>query len=200
LRRHILETNKNPWNCNHCDKIFDTRCNLEKHLLEHTDKKDFRCDCGSNFFLKRRLNKHIRGHSKNGRKFCNYFNNDKECPFFKHENAGYCNFQNNCDIYLCQFNHEDLEKVVDNVITSLEEVPNVENDIENVRNYLEKANDKINSLNNEVKEKEDNLQNAVVQIKHLKENKTLIEYRLRKHTAKLRTIIKETEEWTKTQN
>ena len=63
-----------------------------------------------------RLNKHKSVHRT--KKYCHYYNNDKECPFeelgcmFRHEVSKNCYFRGKCKNSLCQFTHS--EKIVVN--------------------------------------------------------------------------------------
>ena len=61
----------------HCD------IQLEKHMDSHEKEKLFKCDlCEKTFYLEWRLRKHIVGHNSPS-KFCQYFNNNAECPYEK---------------------------------------------------------------------------------------------------------------------
>ena len=98
--------------CKDCNKEFTRNSDLEKHLEEHKNIKEFKCDkCGKEFFLKWRLSKHEEIHHENS-KFCHFFNNGKVCPYedigcmYKHALAGKCKFSV-CENNLCQFEHED---------------------------------------------------------------------------------------------
>ena len=58
----------------------------------------------------------MKNHKDTSAPYCHYYNNQKECPFFKvgcmfkHERSGKCKF-NNCSRKLCQFEHEEIEDV-----------------------------------------------------------------------------------------
>lgn len=52
------------YKCTHCQKQFKSRCNLQQHMLVHTDRsRDFSCHiCGKMFFTKGTLSTHIMTH------------------------------------------------------------------------------------------------------------------------------------------
>ena len=97
-----------------CSKEFLRNCDLEHHLEEHNKMKQFQCnECGKEFFLEWRLNKHTQSHHE-ATKFCHYFNNEKSCPYeiigcmFQHANSGRCR-RSVCNNSLCQFKHKAEE-------------------------------------------------------------------------------------------
>ena len=61
-----------------------------------------------------RLRKHVSGHQ--GKIFCHYFNNRKNCPYeelgrmFQHEDSPICRFQEQCLKELCQYKHKDNDE------------------------------------------------------------------------------------------
>ena len=86
----------NPRKCDQCDKVFLKNCDLEKHLLEHEQMKEFACKiCEFFLLLKWRMMKHQQMHTETPT-FCYYFNSNIDCPFaeigckFLHEKAGKC--------------------------------------------------------------------------------------------------------------
>ena len=104
--------------CDSCYLVFSRNCDLELHLeTEHKTEKQFKCEkCEMTFVLNWRLKKHLGIHEKkkiSNRKFCHYFNNDKECPFttlgcmFRHEKAPKCKFIGKCSKPLCSFKHNE---------------------------------------------------------------------------------------------
>ena len=108
--------------CDLCDMVFSRNSDLELHLeIEHNKEKKFKCNkCEMSFVLNWRLQKHIDIHEEKkmeNRKFCHYFNNEKECPFatlgcmFKHENAPHCKYSEKCLKTSCQFKHKNNEEV-----------------------------------------------------------------------------------------
>ncbi|GIY61572.1 hypothetical protein CDAR_232221, partial [Caerostris darwini] len=52
------------FSCNVCGKRFQTRTDLERHILIHNEKKPFSCDiCGKKFSRKDALSKHASVHT-----------------------------------------------------------------------------------------------------------------------------------------
>ena len=100
-----------------CDSIFDTRCDLENHMENHDDPREFKCKlCDKEFYLQWRLNRHVRGHNESDQKFCHYYNNCNVCPFekngckFRHELSPLCSSFKTCRRHMCPFRHnEDSE-------------------------------------------------------------------------------------------
>ena len=129
LMRHEKSKHDRELNikCKSCDKVFSKNCDLELHLeKEHKIPKTFKCDrCDMDFMLKWRLDKHISLHQENlgAVRFCHYYNNSKDCPFFelgcmfKHEDAPQCKFSDSCSKNLCQYKHtkgnENVEMIDD---------------------------------------------------------------------------------------
>ena len=51
--------------CEICKKVYMRRCDLRKHLISHSKKKEFKClDCGSEFKRSQDLKKHQVDHSR----------------------------------------------------------------------------------------------------------------------------------------
>ena len=126
-----------PLKCDECSESFVKACELEMHVEdEHKKEKPFECNiCDKKFHLSWRLKKHKLIHSEKA-KFCHYFNNAKYCPFdaigcmFRHEKSGKCNFET-CNNKLCQFEHLEVEKNVDNNVVIINEVDEMDQDEEN---------------------------------------------------------------------
>ena len=81
--------------CEHCDIKFRKAIDLESHMEEHNLVQKHNCEvCGKKFYLKWRLSKHMRSHEDSSARNCHYYNNQKDCPFFKvgckfkHQKAG----------------------------------------------------------------------------------------------------------------
>ena len=109
--------------CDSCDMVFSKNCDFELHLeIEHKTEKQFKYEkCEMTFVLNWRFKKHVGIHEEkniSNRKFCHYFNNDKECPFitlgcmFRHENAPKCKFIGKCSKPLCSFKHKEKREEI----------------------------------------------------------------------------------------
>ena len=61
LEKEIEESEKVSLQCEHCDKAFSTRSNLNKHVSSiHEEKKPFKCDvCDYSCSRKDALTKHV---------------------------------------------------------------------------------------------------------------------------------------------
>ena len=83
LKKHITEVHVEKMKCKSCDKIFFKKCDLEIHIkTEHEIAEDYKCEhCDKTFVLEWRLLKHQSNHSNIVTKKCHYFNNNLECPF-----------------------------------------------------------------------------------------------------------------------
>ena len=81
LKRHE-KIKHNQINCKSCEKVFFKNSDLEIHLEQEHKAEKFKCEqCEKMFVLKWRLNKHEKIHSSENVKRCQYFNNEKICPF-----------------------------------------------------------------------------------------------------------------------
>ena len=71
--------------CEHCDLKFTKAILLETHMVHHGLLKKHACKIyGKECHLKWRLEKHLQIHSEDySERFCHYFNNGKECPFYQ---------------------------------------------------------------------------------------------------------------------
>ena len=104
--------------CKFCDDRFDKNSELEVHIKTHHNIGDtFECEqCGKNFVLKWRLQKHQGIHKEGKIKKCHYFNNQKNCPFeelgcmFEHSFSGICKYKDKCTKILCPFQHNNKEE------------------------------------------------------------------------------------------
>ena len=115
-KEHIIRISDKK--CSHCDATFVENCELELHLKTHTGAESFECEqCEKSFATKWRLRKHVTGHE--GKIFCHYFNNKKNCPFeelgcmFQHAESAICKFQKQCGKKLCQFKHFEAVNICD---------------------------------------------------------------------------------------
>ena len=153
-----------------CDMKVGVSWMLEIHLKEHDTIKEFKCDkCDKDFFLKWRFDSHMRGHNEIRRKFCHFFNNDKNCMFaevgckFKHELAGNCKFGLLCRNNLCQYRHySGNDEASDNAEKkeSIDKETNsafVDTDVNDKTEELREALDQINQLQEDKKDLEDKL-------------------------------------------
>jgi len=70
LRTHDRRTHHVPekkFRCDVCGKAFSVLCNLQRHLMMHSDERPFSCpdsDCGARFRTKYHYQKHYRTHMK----------------------------------------------------------------------------------------------------------------------------------------
>ena len=83
LKKHLRETHPRQIKCKSCDKVFSENCELEFHIkTDHVERPEYGCDlCGKKFVLKWRLAKHLQNHTSKSTKKCHYFNNGKICPY-----------------------------------------------------------------------------------------------------------------------
>ena len=83
LKRHILENHPMRINCKICKNIFSKTSDLEKHISSiHEEKENYKCNhCEKSFVLNWRLMKHQNVHSSTNIKNCHYHNNKKTCPY-----------------------------------------------------------------------------------------------------------------------
>ena len=110
---HRKMTKKKSYVCSKCDTTFRHSFALEEHLVTiHESEKPFECDlCKVKFVLKSRYMIHKNSHRELNTRKCHYFNNEKLCPFakmgckFRHEDASYCKYSNNCERPMCQYKH-----------------------------------------------------------------------------------------------
>lgn len=97
LKAHI--TNVHTHTCNQCDFDSSSKSHLEKHI-ETTHK----------------INTNVNQRNKNiKKKYCHFWNNVGYCKNegncdFLHEKNDMCEMKSNCNVYLCQFYHEDFYK------------------------------------------------------------------------------------------
>ena len=99
--------------CEHCEEIFETKSDLENHMVEIGLKENHKCNkCESVFISEWRLKKHIETHIKNKKiRNCHYYNSGKSCPFeklgckFMHRYSAPCKNGQSCDFKMCQFKH-----------------------------------------------------------------------------------------------
>ena len=83
LKKHIAEVHAEKIKCKSCDETFLRKCDLEVHIkAEHEMTEKYKCkQCEKTFFLKWRLLKHQSNHSNLVINMCHYFNNNLACPF-----------------------------------------------------------------------------------------------------------------------
>ena len=89
-----------------------------------------KCDCVYNY--EGLLEKHSQAVYGSMKIFCNFFNNDKDCPYddqciFAHEDSPDCKFGKGCERILCMFHHEESE-----VSDDKEDDDDIENDTDNL--------------------------------------------------------------------
>ena len=86
----------------------------ENQLSVHSQKHEIftiqECDCEFNF--EGLLEKHSKAVHGRMKMFCDYYNNDKECPYdiqcvYAHEESPDCMFGKGCERIMCMFQHED---------------------------------------------------------------------------------------------
>jgi hypothetical protein len=116
LKIHIQAVHPKQYNCNLCAEIFETSLAFELHLRIHAAKKDHKCEtCGQTFYMKWRLQKHMKQHELTNVKYCHFFNNNKFCRFqelgcmFKHDHAPRCK-REVCRSKMFQFKHEFFQE------------------------------------------------------------------------------------------
>jgi Ran GTPase-activating protein (RanGAP) involved in mRNA processing and transport len=130
-------------------------------MNSHQKEKNFQCkECGKEFHLKWRLNKHLAGH-KTSERFCHFFNNEKDCPYaeigcmFIHTESPNCMYQDKCLNPMCQYRHN---KILDDKNKTINEVG--DNDDQN--DSSDKVGDDKNKTIDEVtdnEEQNDNVEN-----------------------------------------
>ena len=105
-------TSKNT--CQYCEIKFESNYKLETHLMTHQEANIVKCDsCEKSFFSTWRLKVHKKGHGKQRKRCCHYFNNQIECPFekigckFEHIPSNKCRFGSQCEKPKCQFQHQE---------------------------------------------------------------------------------------------
>ena len=99
-----IHTGEKPYKCAHCDKVFSSTNNLQKHLRLHTKEKPYSCNqCDKAFTQNNSLVFHMRSHagkSKNSipghivEKPCICFNCDKS--FFAFSKLSFNPFSCHC--------------------------------------------------------------------------------------------------------
>ena len=85
-KAHEVKSAKKDTECAICNLSFTRHCDLEMHIeTEHVDSNQFECfECGKQFMLKWRLEKHKRMHTSRPIKVCRYFSAKEVCPFEKY--------------------------------------------------------------------------------------------------------------------
>ena len=83
LKKHIAEEHSSRIYYKMCDKTFKRSCDLEMHIKSvHVDLDIFECDqCDKKFVMMWRAQKHQSIHSKINRKAYHYFNIKNSFPF-----------------------------------------------------------------------------------------------------------------------
>ena len=72
-QKHLLIDNGKKYICSICDAKFDDKSKLNRHLLIHSDTKEFKCNiCDSAFKLKYNLKVHMRVHNNEKPYICTY--------------------------------------------------------------------------------------------------------------------------------
>ena len=81
------------------------------------DVERFKCEiCEKVFQVRWRLERHVEAHANQDAKFCHYYNNSKHCPYedigcmFQHEDSQQCYFGKSCTNKLCQFKHQTSQR------------------------------------------------------------------------------------------
>ena len=112
--------------CNKCSKMFDEEWKLNAHLKKH---KGLSCTlCEKTFDFEDILQKHIKIAHEGTKLYCNFYNNEKNCPFetdciFLHENSTKCRYGQLCERNYCMFNHKTNEENEDDIkIDNLENI------------------------------------------------------------------------------
>ena len=98
--------------CDFCDKLFNTKTEMEAHIDSDHNIANLNCDkCENVFVSKWRLKMHQKMHTqKHQTRNCHNFNSGKQCPFqalgckFQHVLSSDCKYGVKCTFSMCQFN------------------------------------------------------------------------------------------------
>ena len=84
LHNH-LKTHPKAYECRQCNKKFDYSYRLEEHLVNvHKKEQLYKYNlCEARFLSKWRHDKQIASHENKEARMDHYYNNNKECPYFK---------------------------------------------------------------------------------------------------------------------
>ena len=130
----IGSTSKTKVKCDQCRKTFPRTCDLEEHLKSQNITKEYSCKtCGKEFYLKWRLEKHVKVHSEQVQ-FCHFYNNGQICPYdeigciFRREESEQCRTRN-CTRKLCPNKHEAVnDDCIEDVETDSDDEENFQAD------------------------------------------------------------------------
>ena len=114
LQEHKIEQHSTDgeFKCDECEKLFNSKNQLEKHEKIH---EKFECEyCDKIFNYEGVLERHIEAVHTDSIIFCHYYNNDKDCPFgdvciFEHDEAENCKYGKACERRMCMYSHTDEE-------------------------------------------------------------------------------------------
>ena len=104
---------KSQEKCDQCNEVFNTKTDLESHIQNSHEKRNYNCDkCDQVLVSEWRFKLHLKAHTKkNKTRNCHYFNSGKTCPFqklgckFQHSESSLCKFGDKCTFFMCQFKH-----------------------------------------------------------------------------------------------
>ena len=119
----IKENETAVYACHMCDFTVNRSEKLKTHMKNvhtHSCKK-----CDFDTFSEEKLENHVKTVHKekviekgksSETKFCHFWNNRGYCRSegkctFEHKESPYCKLKEKCDIYLCQYYHEDFSKM-----------------------------------------------------------------------------------------
>ena len=124
--RNNKKSTSRVYKCDNCEKEFDEEWKLRAHMKTH---KNFKCEnCEKTFANIDIKKKHVLISHENVKLYCNFYNNQKTCPFddkciFLHHNSEFCRYDELCERDFCMFQHIKKNKPVN------DECGDEENDI-----------------------------------------------------------------------
>ena len=80
LKKHVSSDHPKDHKCESCGEHFDQSWKLESHMSSHKEMERFKCDeCDKDFSVEWRMRKHKKAHAEST-KYCHYYNNAKGLP------------------------------------------------------------------------------------------------------------------------